>query len=105
MSIVREVERGLALLLLAVLLGLGGWSWLQTQRADKAQENYQVANGNAAAATTYVREYKAVEAARRKKDAEVDSVLESHRDWADAPVPDDVAGLLRNSEGTTRAVP
>lgn len=105
MSIARKLEMILAALLMGAVLLLGFRAWVESRRADTAQENYQAAAGDARAATVYVKAYKEVAEARRKKDAEVETVLGSEREWADAPVPVDVADLLRNPEGTTRAVP
>lgn len=105
MSIVRKLEIILAALLLAAVGILGFRVWVASHRADTAQENYQAAAGDARAATEYIKVYKEVAEQRRTKDAEVENALGEHRDWADEPVPVDVADLLRNAEGTTRAVP
>lgn len=105
MSIVRKLELLLAALLLGAVAFLGVRVWLASNRADTAQDNYHAAAGDASAATEYIKVYRDVTEQRRKKDAQVETVLGGNRVWADEPVPDDVADLLRNAEGTTRAVP
>lgn len=105
MYIARKLELLFGGLLLVCVLALGGKAWIDSKRLDAVQESYQAASGDARAATVYVEAYKEVAEQRRKKDAQVESVLESNRVWADEPVPDDVADLLRHPTGTARAVP
>lgn len=105
MSIARKIEVILAAILMAAVLILGARAWIDRGKADRAQENYQAAAGDSRAATAYIEAYKEVAQERRTKDAKVETVLQAEREWSDAPVPADVADLLRNSEGTTRAVP
>lgn len=105
MSIVRKLEILLAALLLGAVVFLGFRVWVASHRADVAADQYHAAAGDASAATEYIKVYRDVTEQRRKKDAQVESVLGDNRAWADEPVPDDVADLLRNAEGTTRAVP
>lgn len=105
MSIVRDIERVLAGVLLALVMVLGTYAWIKSRQAEAVQQNYQQAAGDARAATTYVAAHKAAQKEKEAKHAEVEARLEDHRDWADSPVPDDVAGLLRHRTGTTSAVP
>lgn len=105
MSIVRDIERALAGVLLALVVCLAAYAWWQGQRLETVTQDYRQAAGDARAATVYVTAHKAAQKEKEAKNVEVEARLEEHRDWADAPVPDDVAGLLRHRTGTTRAVP
>lgn len=105
MYTIRVVERWLAGLLLLLVMFFAGRAWFAHQESMRAQAQYQGAAADAGAATAYVAAYKAVQKQREEKDAQVARALDAHEEWADAPVPDDVADLLRNGQGTTRAVP
>ncbi|HDS1002004.1 TPA: hypothetical protein QDZ36_002530 [Stenotrophomonas maltophilia] len=105
MSIVRDIERGLAGLLLIVAIGLGAFAWFNAKRVEQAQQQYQHAAADARAGTVYTVERKSIDRQREVKNAEVETALRGHSEWADAPVPDDVADILRHSSGSTRAVP
>lgn len=105
MSIVRDAQRLLSAALFALVAALVVYGWYQGKRADARQEAVQVATGDARAATVYVTAHKEAIKEKGKKDAETTEVLARHSEWADAPLPDDVAGLLRHPTGTTRAVP
>lgn len=105
MSIVRDIERGLAGLLLLVAMGLGAFAWFNAQRVEHVQQQYQHAAADARAGTVYTVERKSIDKQREVKNAEVEAVLQARSDWSDGPVPDDVADILRHSSGSTRAVP
>lgn len=105
MSIVRKLEMALGIALLAAVAFLAVEVGVYRMKARTAQENYQVASGDAKAAGVYIDAYKRVEKQRSATDAKVESTLEANGDWADAPVPDDVADLLRHPTGSTSAVP
>lgn len=105
MSIVRDAQRMLSGALFVLVVALAGYGWYQGKRADAQQVAAQVATGDARAATVYVTAHKAAIQSKEKKDAETAAVLARNVEWADAPLPGDVADLLRHPTGTTRAVP
>lgn len=105
MSIFRKIEIALGLALVIAVALLAVEVAVYRYKAAHNQETARVATGDARAATVYVKAYKEVQQQREVKNGEVEAVLEGNRDWSDAPLPDDVADLLRNGAGTTRAVP
>lgn len=105
MSIVRDIERGLAGLLLVVAIVLAGFAWFNAKRVEQVQQQYQHAAADVRAGTVYTVERKRIDKQREVKNGEVEAVLQARSDWSDAPVPDDVADILRHPSGTTRAVP
>lgn len=58
------------------------------------------AQANQRAAETWLSGNKALTIERKESDDVTEQVLASNPDWADQPVPDDVASLLRNRERT-----
>lgn len=89
---VRDVLLGLSVLL---CLAVGGLVYYQHQRITALQEQ-------ADAASALVAGYKARDTAaatlnkrKEKTDARANEVLTLYEGWANEPVPDDVADLLR----------
>lgn len=105
MSPIRQAEAVLAgLFLLAIVLFGFHYKNLRDELADARQDS-QFYAGNASAHRTAATEYKTIVVEKEKAHAKLDSALEAHPVWADEPVPDDVADLLRHDSGAARAVP
>ena len=92
----RQVNLVLGGLLLLAVVGLGLRYAYVSWRAESLETKNDVLTSDATADKTYVREYKTVIAEQEKTNAEVDRVLEEHRDWSEQPLPDDVADILRD---------
>lgn len=101
----RTIELYLGTALLALILGLAGYSWYEHHRVDNKQESLQSATGDAYAHETYATGYKKVVEQRKTDEQEVRAVLARNPEWSDDVVPDDVADLLRHDSGSTSAVP
>ncbi|AHB12198.1 Rz-like spanin [Xylella phage Prado] len=105
MSIFRKIELLIGGLLLAAVILLSAYSLhLRNSRAN-VQQDYQQASGNASAATTAAKELKTVVIEKENAHAALDQALARSPEWADEPVPADVADLLRHDTGSARAVP
>jgi hypothetical protein len=89
-----------ALILLTVLVLCGRYAYMNWKASSLETKN-DVLTSDAQADTTYVREYKTVITERETKDAQVDAALQRNGDWADEPLPDDVADLLRDPAEST----
>ena len=97
MSIFRsKFEMILGTLIFAVLLSFCGRYVYMNWKSANLEAKNDVLTSDAAADTVYVREYKTVITERETKDAQVEDALDRNRDWADEPLPDDVADLLRD---------
>ena len=96
MSIARKAELILGSILLLAILALCGRYAYMNWKSESLEAKNDVLSSDAAADTVYVREYKTVITERETKDAQVEDALGRNRDWADEPLPDDVADLLRD---------
>lgn len=96
MSITRPVEATLGGILLAIILILCGRYAYYNWKSESLEAKNDVLTSDASADKAYVRKYRAVIIERETKDAQVDRALQRNRDWADEPLPDDVADLLRD---------
>ncbi|WYM31394.1 i-spanin [Stenotrophomonas phage Stm18] len=92
MSGVRSAVEGL---IVAVFVALVGMVYIQHQRIERLQAANESASAMIAGYRTKDKATVQLVAAKEKKDAEVATVVGNHREWADQPVPDDVADLLR----------
>ncbi len=97
MSIFRKAELLLGLTLLLAVLGLGGWSWLQSKRIDKLQSDKETATADASAHETYVTEQKKLVVKEKAADERMDQALEANPEWSGTVVPNDVARELCHS--------
>lgn len=91
--------------LLVVVLIYAGYSKYQSWRAESIKEDAQHYAGNAKAHEVAAVEYRTIITERKKADEALDRALERNPEWADEPVPSDVADLLRHDSGAARAVP
>lgn len=92
----NKVEMILGTLILAVILTLCGRYAFMNWKMNSLESKNDVLTSDAAADTVYVREYKTVVTERETKDAQVEDALGRNSGWADEPLPDDVADLLRD---------
>lgn len=96
MSIGRQAELVIGATLLVVVLFFGGRYVYMKWNTERLESKNDVLTSDAAADKVYVREYKTVVEQRETKDAQVERALQRNRSWADEPLPDDVADLLRD---------
>jgi hypothetical protein len=101
MSIARKIELIIGATLLLVVLALCGRYAYMSHKSKSLETKNDVLTSDAAADAAYVREYKTVITERKTQDAQVENALDRNRDWADEPLPDDVADLLRDPASTT----
>lgn len=94
MSITRYVELIVGGLLLAAVLLLGFTSCTQRRALEAKTEEASVATGDAEAYRTYNKGSKEIAAKKEIADAAMDEALKRNQEWADEPVPADVADLL-----------
>ncbi|UYA98830.1 hypothetical protein IVIADoCa7_4 [Xanthomonas phage vB_Xar_IVIA-DoCa7] len=80
------------------LLGMCSFNVVQTQRLSKAQEKAEVATKDSRAHEAAVDGLIKLETKRNEDRPVVEAALDSHRGWADEPVPDAIADLLRDPE-------
>jgi hypothetical protein len=95
-SIRANVELILGAIILSVILFLCGRYVYMSWKSDSLEAQNDVLTSDAEADQVYVREYKTVITEREAKNEQVDRALERNRDWADEPLPDDVADILRD---------
>lgn len=101
MSIFRsKFELILGTLIFVIILSLCGRYAYMSWKSENLETKNDVLTSDAAADTVYVREYKTIVTERDTKDAQVEDALERNRDWAEQPLPDDVADLLRDPAAT-----
>ena len=96
MSIGRQAELVLGAILLVMVLIFGGRYAYMKWNTERLESKNDVLTSDAEADKVYVREYKTVVEQREAKDAQVERALQRNRSWADEPLPDDVADLLRD---------
>jgi uncharacterized protein HemX len=101
MSITAKLQAALSLILTIAVIAFGVYGWYQKQRVEHVSEERNVASGDAAAYKTHNTEYKKVVTAERATKEQVDEVVARNRDWADEPLPVDVADLLRDPARTS----
>lgn len=85
---------GLVLFLTSVV-GTGLYVKHLTDKVAELESTNLLLQADLSAAKTYRREQEALTKNKQETDTRVDEVLEANRVWADEPLPDDVAGLLR----------
>lgn len=91
--------------LLLAVLAWAIYGKYQSSRAESFKEDAQQYAGNAKAHEVAAVEYRTIITERKKADEDLDRALERNPEWADGPVPSDVADLLRHDSGSARAVP
>lgn len=96
MSIARQAELILGAILLSVILALCGRYAYMHLKSESLQAKNDLLTSDAASDQVYVREYKTIVTERETKDAQVEDALGRNREWADEPLPDDVADILRD---------
>lgn len=101
MSIGRQAELVLGAILLVVVLIFGGRYAYMKWNTERLESKNDVLTSDAEADKVYVREYKTVVEQREIKDAQVERALQRNQSWADEPLPDDVADLLRDPAEST----
>lgn len=94
MSITRSVEVTIGVVLLVAILFLGFTSCSQRKALENKTQEASVATGDAEAYRTYNKGSKEIAARKEKADAAMDEALKGNQEWADEPVPADVAVLL-----------
>lgn len=97
MSIGRKIELALAAIIVATILALWGWGKYNSERRESVQEDYQVASGDASAYKVMAAGTKRVAEQEQRKHEELEVALEANPEWADEPVPSDVARVLCHS--------
>lgn len=98
MSITRQIELAVGGVLLVVILFL----WMATKwsgwRNSQLEQQNQVLTADSSADTEYVRQYKRVVIEEKQANERVESAIRRNPVWADEPLPDDVADILRDPE-------
>jgi hypothetical protein len=84
--------------LLIVVLVVGGYSIYLSQRLDHEKEVAQDSKAEATGYKVYATEHKKVAAEKEKTYVEVEEALQRHVEWADVPVPDELADQLRDRD-------
>jgi len=82
--------------LLIVVLLVGGYSIYLSQRLESEKEVAQDSKAEAAGYKVYATEHKKVAEQKEKTHVEVEEALQRHVEWADVPVPDELADKLRD---------
>lgn len=91
-------------LLLATLAAMGTIMWVNHKVASVKDNVVQEAalEANTRAAEVHAKETARVHQNKEKAVEQVRAANERHPEWADEPVPDDVAGILRDPAGSAR---
>ena len=100
MSITRQIELAVGSALILLILSLWGYGAWKSRLAASLKDENQVLNADATADTTYVREYKRAVIEEKRANERVESAIRRNPVWADEPLPDDVADILRDPEAT-----
>lgn len=94
---VREQWRLALTLFVLFLLSCGAfYVWFVQNKAARLEQQNNTLTSDAAADSAYVGEYKAVSNQRKNHDARTEAAIAANPEWADRPLPDDVADLLRD---------
>lgn len=100
MSITRQIELAVGSALILLSLSLWGYGAWKSRLAAPLRDENQVLNADAIADTTYVREYKHVVIEEKRANERVESAIRRNPVWADEPLPNDIADILRDPEAT-----
>lgn len=100
-----KVELVVAAALLAVITALSAYSWYLHTTKAKAKEEVSLQSARAGAGAVYSAGAKVLIHDKEQSDAQIREVIRSNPVWADEPLPDDAAVLLRHPSGSARAVP
>lgn len=84
--------------LFVVVLGLAAYSVSLKYRLDAANAKKETVTATAAGYKTYAKEHAAVTERKEKTNHEVREALARHPEWADEPVPAELADLLRDRD-------
>ena len=98
MSIARNIELAIGGSLLVMVLGLWGYGAWKDYRADQLKDENVTLTADSTADNTYVREYKRIVTEEKQANERVESAIRRNPVWADEPLPDDVADILRDPE-------
>ena len=100
-----KVELAVAAVLLAAIAALSTYSWYLHTTKAKAKGEVSLQSARAEAGAVYSAGAKALIHDKEQSDAQIREVIRSNPVWADEPLPDDAAALLRHPSGSARAVP
>lgn len=78
------------------VLALAGYSAYLSHRLDSVSDQKETATATAAGYKTYATEHRKVQEQKEATNYEVHEALERHPDWADEPVPAELADKLRD---------
>lgn len=92
-------------IMLAVVTLTSLYVWGLKRKVEKLEEQSTTAIADRNASDAWRRGAIVVSKDREEATRAADEVLDRNRDWADEPVPSDVADLLRNRKDAGRRVP
>lgn len=90
----RDLESILFLIVLVAAVGLGVLAYTQKAALDAANARVEAAEATAASYKSLYNSTNRITAAKEKSDEAATEVLDRYQEWADVPVPRDVANLL-----------
>ncbi|QOI69553.1 i-spanin [Xanthomonas phage Xaa_vB_phi31] len=94
----RVIVEYIVIGLFVAVLGLAGYSVYLNQRLDHAQAQQQAATSLAKGYKVYAKAHEKVAKNKEKVNAEVREALQDHADWANEPVPTELADKLRDRD-------
>lgn len=94
MSIFRRIEITIGVLLLLAVVTLGVISYGQHKVISSTKSENKVLTGDAKAHEVYATGTKVLVTKEKHTNEQMDAAIKANPEWADAPVPSDVAAVL-----------
>lgn len=88
-----------------LLIAVSGFAYYSDTRLKATTSKLETASANAKAYEEYAAKAEVVHKKETIRNEQVQAAVEANPEWADLPLPDDVASLLRHPTGATQAVP